>query len=222
MIISNNLIKKVVVFGPQGSGKGTQAEIIADDLRLPWISTGNIYRQHIQRQTELGKIAAQYSKEGKLVPDDITNKLVAERLMELDARAGFVFDGYPRNIVQAKYLNEIAKIDVALEIAISDEEAVRRITGRRICSCGMTYHVKYNPPKKEGICDKCGRKLIHREDDTEPVIKERLAIYHHDTEPVLDMYLNQGVLVRINGEQRIKDVADEIVSKLNNSEFAKQ
>ncbi|MFA6271849.1 MAG: adenylate kinase [Patescibacteria group bacterium] len=222
MIISNNLIKRVVVFGPQGSGKGTQAEIIAEDLHLPWISTGNIYRQHIQKRTDLGKIVEQFIKNGRLVPDDITNKLVAERLMELDARAGFVFDGYPRNIVQAKFLNEIVKIDVALEIAISDEEAVRRITGRRICSCGMTYHVKYNPPKKEGVCDKCGRQLIHREDDTEPVIKERLAIYHHDTEPVLDMYLNQGVLIRINGEQRIKDVADEIVSKLNNSEFAKQ
>ena len=212
----------MVVFGPQGSGKGTQAEIIAEDLHLPWISTGNIYRQHIQKRTDLGKIVEQFIKNGRLVPDDITNKLVAERLMELDARAGFVFDGYPRNIVQAKFLNEIVKIDVALEIAISDEEAVRRITGRRICSCGMTYHVKYNPPKKEGVCDKCGRQLIHREDDTEPVIKERLAIYHHDTEPVLDMYLNQGVLIRINGEQRIKDVADEIVSKLNNSEFAKQ
>ncbi|MFA6391779.1 MAG: nucleoside monophosphate kinase [Patescibacteria group bacterium] len=222
MILSNNTIKRIVVFGPQGSGKGTQAEIIAEGLRLPWISTGNIYRQHIQRRTDLGKIVEQFIKEGKLVPDDITNKLVAERLMELDARSGFVFDGYPRNIVQAEFLNEIVSIDVALEITISDAEAVRRISGRWICACGMTYHVEYNPPKKEGICDKCGKQLIHREDDTERVIKERLAIYHHDTEPVLNMYLNQGVLIRINGEQRIKDVADEIVSKLNNSEFTKQ
>jgi adenylate kinase len=222
MKISNNSIQRIVVFGPQGSGKGTQAEIITEELQLPWISTGNIYRQHIQKQTELGKIAEEYSKEGKLVPDEITNKLVAERLMELDARSGFVFDGYPRNIIQAKFLDEVVKIDVALEINISDEEAIRRITGRRICECGMTYHLKYNPSKREGICDKCGKKLIHREDDTEVVIKERLAIYHRDTEPVLDMYLSQGKLMRINGDQRIKSVTEEIFTKLNNLEFSKK
>ncbi|MBU0612990.1 adenylate kinase [Patescibacteria group bacterium] len=222
MQISKGSIKRIVVFGPQGSGKGTQAEMISQDLNLPWIATGNIYRQHIQEQTELGKIAEQYIKEGKLVPDDITNKLVAERLKEHDAHKGFIFDGYPRNIDQAKIFSDMVKIDAVLEIAISDEEAISRISGRRVCPCGVSYHTKNNPPKKEGLCDKCGESLIHREDDTEPVIKERLAIYHHDTEPVLDMYLKQGILIRINGEQSIADVHKEIFRKLNNEGFAKK
>ena len=210
------------MFGPQGSGKGTQAEMISQDLGIPWIATGNIYRKHIQEQTELGKIAEKYSKEGKLVPDEITNKLVEERINEDDVQDGFVFDGYPRNIEQAKTFGNIVNIDAVLEIAISDEEAISRISGRRVCPCGMTYHIKFNPPKKAGVCDKCGGELIHREDDTEPVIKERLAIYHHETEPVLDMYLEQGVLIRINGEQSIQDVSNEIFQKLNNEEFAKK
>ncbi|MBU2235648.1 adenylate kinase [Patescibacteria group bacterium] len=222
MQISKGSIKRIVVFGPQGSGKGTQAEMISQDLNLPWIATGNIYRQHIQEQTELGKIAEQYIKEGKLVPDDITNKLVAERLKEHDAHKGFIFDGYPRNIDQAKIFSDMVKIDAVLEIAISDEEAISRISGRRVCPCGVSYHIMNNPPKKEGLCDKCGESLIHREDDTEPVIKERLAIYHHDTEPVLDMYLKQRILIRINGEQSIADVHKEIFLKLNNEGFAKK
>lgn len=220
MQTSKSSIKRVIVFGPQGSGKGTQAEVISQDFDIPWIATGNIYRQHIQEQTELGKIAEQYNKEGKLVPDEITNKLVAERINEPDAQNGFVFDGYPRNIAQAEAFNKIVHIDAVLEIAISDTEAISRISGRRVCPCGMSYHMKYNPPKKGAICDKCGKALIHREDDTEPVIKERLAIYHHDTEPVLDMYLAQGVLMRINGEQSIADVSKEISQKLSNGEFA--
>ncbi|PIY96341.1 MAG: adenylate kinase [Candidatus Kerfeldbacteria bacterium CG_4_10_14_0_8_um_filter_42_10] len=215
-------IRKIVVFGPQGSGKGTQAEFLSKELNIPWISTGNIYRQNIKAQTELGKLANQYIIEGKLVPDQVTNRLVAERLKEKDAQAGFILEGYPRNRGQAETLDQMTQISAVLEIAISDEEAIRRISGRRVCTCGMTFHIDFNPPKQEGICDQCGKKLFQREDDQEETIRQRLAIYHQNTEPLLKEYLKRGILIRVNGEQGISEVKKEIFQKMDENNFSKK
>lgn len=222
MIKLNTSYRRIIVFGPQASGKGTQAEILSQELKVPWISTGEIFRQNIQKQTDLGKLASQYLNKGKLVPDDVTNQLVAKRLKGTDILKGFVFDGYPRNRAQADALEGMTKIEVALEIWISDKEAIMRISGRRVCQCGMIYHIKFNPPKKESICDQCGAELIQREDDKEEAIKQRLAIYHQDTEPLLKLYLAKGILIRINGEQPIPKVTREIFQKLSKGEFAKE
>ncbi|PIS42255.1 MAG: adenylate kinase [Candidatus Kerfeldbacteria bacterium CG08_land_8_20_14_0_20_40_16] len=215
-------IRKIVIFGPQGSGKGTQAEFLSKELGIPWISTGNIYRQNIEEQTELGKLASQYSFKGKLVPDKITNQLVAKRLKEKDAQEGFVLDGYPRNEIQAEALDKMAKIDAVFEIAISDKESIRRISGRRVCACGMTYHIDFNPPQQQGICDQCGKKLFQRKDDQEEITRQRLAIYHQNTEILLKRYWKQKILIRINGEQSIPAVKEEIFQKINKSDFIKE
>lgn len=222
MIELKTEFRRIVIFGPQGSGKGTQAKFLSEALSVPWISTGNIYRQNIEQQTNLGKLANQYILEGKLVPDEITNQLVADRLKQPDVQKGFVLDGYPRNKTQSKALDEITKIDVALEIAISDQKSVRRISGRRVCNCGITYHIEFNPPLQEGVCDKCGETLSHREDDQEEVIKQRLAIYHQNTEPLTKNYLARKILIRINGEQPIAEVKNEIFQKLNAGDFTKE
>lgn len=211
--------RKFVVFGPQGSGKGTQAEILAATLNIPRISTGDIYRRQIKEQTKLGRLASNYINKGNLVPDEITNNLVAERLREADAKKGYVLDGYPRNKIQFEALDKIAPVVVALEIWILDKEAIFRISGRRVCQCGMTYHLRFNPPKKEGICDKCGRELFQREDDKEEAIKKRLEIYHKVTETLLKFYQKRGKLIKIKGEQSISQVTEEIFQKLNLADF---
>jgi len=201
----------IIFIGPQGSGKGTQAEMLNKKLNIPYVSPGNIFRENISNKTELGKLAAEYINKGKLAPDSVTNDLVKDRLQNDDVKNGFILDGYPRNSVQAEFLDRIAKIDVVLEIYISDEEAVSRLAGRRSCKCGAVYHLKYNPPKEEGKCDKCGGTLFVRDDDKEKEIKERLSIYHNQTETLLDNYKN---LVRINGEQSIEDVHADILKEI--------
>ena len=207
---------KIVIFGPQGSGKGTQADILAEKLSIPHITMGDLLRLEVQSGSKLGKKIECFVNEGDLVPDEITLDLLRLRLDQSDSRNGFIIDGYPRNLNQAKLLEGLTKIDLALEIWISDEESVKRITGRRPCPvCGAVYHLEFNPPKQAGACDKCGGKLIIREDDREDVIKNRLCIYHQQTEPLIDCYKRQGVHLKIDGMPLIAEVAKDIFAKLN-------
>ncbi|PIS05423.1 MAG: adenylate kinase [Candidatus Buchananbacteria bacterium CG10_big_fil_rev_8_21_14_0_10_42_9] len=205
---------KLLVFGPQGSGKGTQAELIARRHDIPYISTGDIFRYHLKNETELGeKVEANISK-GLLVPDELTNEIVKDRLQQPDCAVGFVLDGYPRNKIQQDFLHSITEIDKAVVIQISDTEAITRLEGRLACKCGLSYHVKYNPPKTKGICDKCGNQLFVRDDDKPLAIQKRLAIYHEETEPLLEKYRSGGTLIEINGSQPIEDVYQTIDSQL--------
>jgi adenylate kinase len=208
-------IHNIVFLGPQGSGKGTQAELLSKKLNLPQIITGEIFRREIAAGTELGKKAEEIGKRGELVPDEITNKIIAEEISKEQYRNGVIIDGFPRNLVQANALEQILKITEAILVNISDKEARERISGRRTCPvCGMVYHMKYNPPMRNETCDKCSEKLVVRADDTEEAIKKRLEIYHCDTEPVIYYYKQRGVLVEINGEQPITKVQEEILNKL--------
>lgn len=207
---------QIIIFGPQGSGKGTQAELIARRHHWPYISTGDIFRYHLENQTELGKKVAEYVNTGHLVPDKLTNKIVQNRINQPDCAVGFVLDGYPRNKNQLEFLNRIAKIDFAIIIELGDTEAVSRLGGRFACKCGLSYHLEFNPPKKEGICDKCGSELFKREDDQPEAIKKRLKIYHQETEPLLEIYEKQGILSRVDGAKSIEDVyqqIDEVINK---------
>lgn len=213
----------IVIIGPQGSGKGTQANLIAAKYKIANISTGEMFREAVKNQTDLGKAVKAIIDRGDLVPDDLTNELVKERLSKDDCQFGFILDGYPRNLSQAEYLLTHQKITHVLEIWISDEEAIKRISGRRICSnCGATYHVLYNPPKQENICDRCGGKLTQRDDDNEKSVKQRLKIYHQETESIISFFQKKNLLYRINGEQRIPDVARDVYSVLDKKNDIKE
>lgn len=202
----------ILIFGAQGSGKGTQANLLSKKLKIPHITVGDIFRLMIKEQGELGKIVASYINKGKLAPNKITNKVVEERLKKSDVARGFILDGYPRNKVQADFLDKICKIDEVIEIKISDREAVKRIKDRRMCYCGRTYHLKYNPPKKNGVCDDCGKKLYQRDDDKPKEIKERLKIYHQETEPIIAFYKKMGIVEIIKGERRINEIHLDIIN----------
>ncbi|MFH1029905.1 MAG: adenylate kinase [bacterium] len=203
---------RILFIGPQGSGKGTQAEMLGKKLKIPYISTGNIFRENLAKGTELGRLAKKYMNEGKLVPDNVTNELVKDRLSWDDAKNGFILDGYPRNITQANFLTWIASLDKVFEVYISDKESLSRLSGRRSCrECGAIYHLTFNPPAKDGSCVKCGGKLYIREDDKAEKIKERLRIYHEETEKLIDYYSAKGILVKINGEQSIEKVHKDVM-----------
>ena len=201
---------RIIIFGPQGSGKGTQAELIARRHHWPYISTGDIFRYNLKNQTKLGQEVAEYINSGHLVPDALTNQLVKDRINQPDCAVGFVLDGYPRNQAQLEFLSGIAEVDFAIVIEISDDEAIKRLGGRLACKCGLSYHLEFNPPKKEGICDKCGDKLFRRDDDQPEAIKKRLEIYHQATEPLLAIYEAQGILHRIDGSKSIEEVYRQI------------
>lgn len=204
--------KSIVIFGPQASGKGTQADALSEKFNIPHISTGAIFREEILIGTELGKKVGKLINGGNLVPDDITNEIAKKRLNEPDVKNGFVMEGYPRNIEQAEFLEGLAKIDLALEIWISDEEAVMRIGGRRSCKkCGAIYHVKFNPAKTEGRCDKCRGELVLRDDDGEQAVRARLRAYHEQTEPLIEFYKERGVYQKIDGMPPIGDVTRQIL-----------
>jgi adenylate kinase len=200
----------IVIIGPQGSGKGTQADLIADKYKLANISTGVMFREAVKNQTDLGRAVKAIIDRGDLVPDDLTNELVKERLHKADCQTGFILDGYPRNLLQAEYLLSHQTITHVLEIWISDEEAVKRISGRRVCSCGTTYHILYNPPQQPNICDRCGKQLTQRDDDNEKSVKQRLKIYHQQTESIVSFFQKKDLHYRINGEQRIPNVARDV------------
>ncbi|RJR32017.1 adenylate kinase [Candidatus Parcubacteria bacterium] len=206
---------RILVFGPQGSGKGTQAELISRKYKLPYIATGDIFRFHLKSGTELGKKASRYTDAGELVPDEITNEIVKSRIIQPDCVNGFVLDGFPRNIFQAKFLNEMVEIDWAFLIDLADEKAIERLKDRLACKCGLSYHLLNNPPKVAGICDKCGNKLFIREDDKPEAINRRLEIYHQETEPVIKIYQDRGVLYKINGDQEIKKVFADIEKNIS-------
>ena len=200
----------IIIFGPQGSGKGTQAELIARSHNLPYVSTGDIFRYHLKNETQLGRQAAAYMDQGELVPDDVTNQIVHDRINQPDCTVGFVLDGYPRNRSQLEFLNSVSKIDFAIVIEIDDQSAVKRLSGRLACKCGLSYHLEHNPPKQEGICDKCGGFLFKRDDDKEEAIKKRLEIYHQETEPLLKIYEDLNILHRVDGTKDIDAVYRQI------------
>lgn len=205
----------VILLGPQGSGKGTQAELLAQRLGVPHVSTGDMFRDHVGRGTELGQQVGALLKAGTLVPDDVTNDMVTERLGKPDAAHGFVLDGYPRNMNQAQLLAAVVPEVHVVELRLVDDEAVRRITGRRVCSaCGATYHLEFAPPRVVGVCDRCSSPLSQRSDDTEVAVRERLATYHRETEPLLAHYRARGALTVVDGTPPIPEVARTLQTAL--------
>lgn len=210
----------LVLLGPPGAGKGTQAARIEAAYALPHIATGDIFRKNIKEKTELGKKAKEYIDQGKLVPDKVTIGMVKDRLAKDDCQNGFILDGFPRTVQQADALEEILRdlelsLDAIINIQVSDEEVISRLSGRRVCKeCGATFHIKFNAPQKEGICDECGGELYQRDDDTPSTIKERLEVYSKQTAPLVQYYQKDDILEEINGEQSLEDVYNEINSRL--------
>ena len=206
---------RLVILGAPGAGKGTQAGLLADRLGIPTISTGNLLRAAMQQGTELGKQVKEAMDAGKLVSDELIIQLVKERLGQEDCKNGYLLDGFPRTLAQAKALSGFAKIDGALSIEVSDSEIEHRMEGRRICSkCQATYHVEDNPPKVEGICDKCGGQLVIRKDDTHDVVENRLHIYHEETEPVKEYYRQEGLLLAVRGQKKLADTTQLVFDAL--------
>ncbi len=203
---------KLVIMGPQASGKGTQAEIISEKLGVPHISIGEIFRKEAESGSELGKKLKKFMDRGELVPEQL-NKRIVKQVVE-ENRDGFILDGYPRSEDQAEFLEKITDIDKVIYLHVSDETSLERVSGRRVCpKCEANYHVKYDPPKVEGRCDFDGEELVTREDDHPETVKKRLEIYHEKTAPLLDFY--EEKLVRIDGEQSIEEVTEEILKELN-------
>lgn len=197
----------IIFFGAPGAGKGTQAEIVSKKLDIPTISTGNIIREAIKNGTEMGLSAKSYIDAGKLVPDEVVIGIIKDRLDMDDCKNGFILDGFPRTIPQAKALDEMGvKIDVVLNIEVSDDDIVNRMSGRRTCpKCGSTYHIEFNPTKTEGVCDNCGTELTVRKDDHPDVVKSRLDVYHSETEPLKAFYEEKGILRTVVGQKELKD-----------------
>ena len=211
---------KIIMLGAPGAGKGTQAKMIADKYQIPHISTGDIFRSNIKEGTELGKEAKTYMDKGLMVPDELTVKILLDRVAKDDCKKGYVLDGFPRTIPQAevldKALSELGdKIDYAINVEVPDENIIKRMGGRRAClSCGATYHIEHIPPKKEGICDVCGKELVLRDDDKPETVKNRLNVYHEQTQPLIDFYTKKGVLKTVDGTVDMKDVFAAIVAIL--------
>lgn len=210
----------MIIMGPPGAGKGTQAVNIVDTYKVPHISTGDMFREAMKNETEMGKLAKSYIEKGNLVPDDVTVGIVKERLNQPDCANGFLLDGFPRNESQAIALDNILKelnkkLDFAINIKVDNEKLIKRIVGRRICkNCGATFHVEFNKPKQEGICDCCGSELIQRKDDTVETASNRLDVYDKQTAPLLDYYSKQGLLVNVNGDQSLEKVFTDIKAGL--------
>ena len=208
---------KIVMLGAPGAGKGTQARLISEKYAIPQISTGDIFRANIKNGTELGKKAKAFMDAGKLIPDELTCDLVADRLAQADCAGGFILDGFPRTIPQAEALDKVVaelgtKIDYAVNIDVPDEAIIERMSGRRAClSCGATYHVVYNPPKTEGICDTCGQPLVLREDDKPETVQTRLSVYHEQTQPLIEYYGAKNALVSVDGTKPMDEVFADIL-----------
>lgn len=212
---------KIIMLGAPGAGKGTQAKMIADEYGIPHVSTGDIFRANIKNGTQLGMEAKQYMDKGLLVPDELTVKILLDRVAQDDCKDGYVLDGFPRTIPQAevldKALDELGeKVDYAINVDVPDENIVRRMGGRRAClSCGATYHIEHVPPKAEGICDVCGQELVLRDDDKPETVQNRLNVYHEQTQPLIDFYRAKGVLKTVDGTQDMKDVFAAVKAILN-------
>lgn len=212
---------KIVMLGAPGAGKGTQAKMIADKYEIPHISTGDIFRANIKNNTALGAEAKGYMDQGLLVPDELTVKILLDRVAQEDCKHGYVLDGFPRTIPQAEVLDKALgeldeKIDFAVNVDIEDETIVRRMSGRRACvGCGATYHMEHIPPSKDGICDTCGQDLILRDDDRPDTVLNRLRVYHDQTQPLIDFYEEKGVLRTVDGAADMKEVFSAIVAILD-------
>jgi len=217
---------RVVLVGAPGAGKGTQAKFLARHYGIPAISTGDIFRTHISEQTELGRAAKRYMDGGGLVPDEVTIKIVRDRLEHPDTSRGFLLDGFPRTVPQAEALQEMLEelstpLDAVLEMQVDVDEAIRRISGRRICSdCGHVAHIEFDPPKVKGVCDVCGGALEQRDDDLPETVRTRLAVYQRDTSPLIGFYDNLGLLVPIQAEGRVEDITPRVIAALDSAASA--
>ena len=207
---------RLIILGAPGAGKGTQAVNISKHLNIPHISTGDIFRANIKGNTELGKKAKAYIDKGELVPDELTVDLVKDRLKDADCSNGFILDGFPRTIPQAEYLDNIlsqmgVNLDVALLIDVNDDEIIKRMSGRRVCTkCGMTYHIKYNPTKVEGICDSCNSPVVLRADDGPETVLKRLQAYHKQTQPLIQFYKASGKLKTAEGSDTLEETSNRV------------
>ena len=205
----------IILLGAPGAGKGTQAEIICEKLNIPTISTGAILRAAMKEGTEMGLKAKSFIEAGALVPDEVIIGIVKERLAADDCKNGFILDGVPRTIAQAKAIDEMGiRIDMALDIEVRDETIIERVSGRRVCGCGASYHIKYKPSKAEGVCDKCGAVLTIRKDDEPQTVLDRLTTYHELTEPLKDFYREKGILVEIGGEGSVDETTQLVLKAL--------
>ena len=211
---------KIIMLGAPGAGKGTQAKKIAEKYEIPHISTGDIFRANIKNGTELGMKAKEYMDKGALVPDELTCDLVMDRIAQEDCKNGFVLDGFPRTIPQAKALDSALekineKMDFAVDVDVPDENIVNRMGGRRAClNCGATYHIVFNPTKLDGVCDTCGKQTVLREDDKPETVQNRLQVYHEQTQPLLDYYKEQNILKSVDGTKPMDEVFSDIVAIL--------
>ena len=211
---------KIIMLGAPGAGKGTQAKKIAAKYAIPHISTGDIFRANIKNNTELGQKAKTYMDKGELVPDELVVDLIMDRFKEADCANGYVLDGFPRTIPQAEALDKALSangesVDYAINVEVPDENIINRMSGRRACvGCGATYHIQFNAPKVEGVCDTCGEKLILRDDDKPETVKNRLSVYHEQTQPLIDYYTGQGVLKTVDGTKNLDEVFGDIVKIL--------
>ena len=211
---------KIVMLGAPGAGKGTQAKMIAEKYMIPHISTGDIFRANIKNGTELGKQAKEYMDKGQLVPDELTVKILLDRVAQEDCKNGYVLDGFPRTIPQAEVLDKALTelgdhIDYAIDVNVPDENIIKRMSGRRAClTCGATYHIEHVPPKKEGICDACGNELVLRDDDKPETVKNRLDVDHKQTQPLIDYYTEKNILKTVDGTVDMMDVFGAITSIL--------
>ena len=215
-----DFVMKIIMLGAPGAGKGTQAQMIADQYHIPHVSTGDIFRANIKNGTELGMEAKKYMDQGLLVPDELTVKILLDRVAEEACKEGYLLDGFPRTIPQAEVLDKALTelgdaIDYAINVDVPDENIVKRMSGRRAClSCGSTYHMEHIPPKKEGVCDKCGNELVLRDDDKPETVLNRLEVYHKQTQPLIQFYEEKGVLRTVDGTKPMKEVFDSIVEIL--------
>jgi adenylate kinase len=211
---------RIILMGPPGAGKGTQAEKLTQKLAVPHISTGDMFRKAIKEETELGKQAKSFMDQGKLVPDEVTIGIVKERLAEPDCQKGFLLDGFPRTVAQADALNGILEemnvaLDAVINITVFREILIERLTGRRVCkSCGATYHIIFNPTKNDGICDKCGGELYQRNDDKLETVGNRLDVYEAQTSPLIEYYEKKGLLKNIDGSQPMDVVLTNVLAAL--------
>ncbi|MDX3576637.1 MULTISPECIES: adenylate kinase [unclassified Streptomyces] len=219
---------RIVLVGPPGAGKGTQAAFLARNLSIPHISTGDLFRANISQQTELGKLAKSYMDAGNLVPDEVTIAMAKDRMEQPDAEGGFLLDGFPRNVSQAEALDEVLqgesmKLDAVLDLEVPEEEVVKRIAGRRVCrkDSSHVFHATYSPPKNEGVCDVCGGQLYQRDDDSEETVRTRLEVYHTQTEPIIDYYKAQGLVVTISALGKVDEVTSRAMDALRRDEDGK-
>ncbi|MET9446275.1 adenylate kinase [Streptomyces cinerochromogenes] len=219
---------RIVLVGPPGAGKGTQAVRLAEKLAVPHISTGDLFRANISQQTELGKLAKSYMDAGNLVPDEVTIAMAKDRMEQPDAENGFLLDGFPRNVSQAQALDQLLQdegitLDAVLDLEVPEDEVVKRIAGRRICrnDSSHVFHVSYNAPKQEGVCDVCGGELYQRDDDREETVRTRLEVYHTQTEPIIDYYKAQGLVVTISSLGPVAEITERALEALKREKAGK-